>query len=78
MAANPKPSPIQNDAENAPSADSDSCNSPIDPTAPAGSKTSLGAKSDCNGRPSSGDSVVDAMDEAGPLKNPPNDIEGRG
>jgi hypothetical protein len=73
MAANPKPDP--NDAD---PADSDSCNSPIDPKAPAGSKTSLGAKSDCNGRPNTDDSVVEAMDEVGPLKNPPNDIEGRG
>ena len=73
MAANPKP--IPNDAD---AADSDSCNSPIDPKAQAGSKTSLGAKSDCNGRPNSDDSVVEAMDEAGPLKNPPNDVEGRG
>lgn len=72
MAAHPKPSPIQNDAENP-----ESCNSTIDPTAPAGSKNSLGAKSDCNGRPSSDDSVVEGMDEAGPLTNPPNDIEGR-
>ncbi|MGC2618122.1 MAG: hypothetical protein WA414_03720 [Acidobacteriaceae bacterium] len=78
MAANPKPSPIQNDAENTPSAGADSCNSPIDPNAPAGSKNSLGSKSDCNGRPSSDGSVVEAMDEAGPLKNSPNDVEGRG
>ena len=42
-----------------------------DPSAPAGSKNSLGAKSDCNGRPASDDSVVEAMDEQGPLVTPP-------
>lgn len=78
MAASPKPSPIQNYAENTPSADAGTCNSPIDPRAPAGTKSSLGAKSDCNGRPSSDGSVVEAMDESGPLKNPPDDTESRG
>ena len=46
----------------------DACAGEIDPNAPAGSRNSLGAKSDCNGRPTSDDSVVEAMDEQGPLK----------
>jgi hypothetical protein len=77
MAANPKPSPINHHTEKPPRAANESCNAPIDPTALAGSRNSLGSKSDCNGRPSSDGSVVEAMDEAGPLKNPPNDNEGR-
>jgi hypothetical protein len=50
----------------------DTCSTEIDPSAPAGSKNSLGAKSDCNGRPSTDDSVVEAMDEQGPLTTPPD------
>lgn len=50
--------------------DPDTCSATPDRTAPAGSKTSLGAKSDCNGRPSTDDSVVEAMDEMGPLATP--------
>jgi hypothetical protein len=50
--------------------ESDPCTATPDPTAPAGSKTSLGAKSDCNGRPDTDDSVVEAMDEQGPLVTP--------
>jgi len=38
----------------------------MDPCAPAGSKTSLGAQSVRDGRPSTGDEVVEAMDEGGP------------
>ena len=38
----------------------------IDPNAPAGSKTSLGAESVRDGRPSTGSEVVEAMDEEGP------------
>ncbi len=38
----------------------------IDVTAPAGSKNSLGAQSVRDGRPSTDDSVVEAMDEQGP------------
>jgi hypothetical protein len=49
----------------------DPCSTTTDRNAPAGSKTSLGAKSDCNGRPTSDDSVVEAMDEQGPLLTPP-------
>lgn len=51
--------------------DVDPCAATPDPTAPAGSSTSLGAKSDCNGRPSTDDSVVEAKDELGPLVTPP-------
>jgi hypothetical protein len=49
----------------------DTCSTKTDPSAPAGSKNSLGAKSDCNGRPASDDSVVEAMDEQGPLVTRP-------
>jgi hypothetical protein len=38
----------------------------IDRNAPAGSKNSLGAESVRDGRPSTDDSVVEAMDEEGP------------
>jgi hypothetical protein len=40
--------------------------SKIDRTAPAGSENSLGAESVRDGRPSTDDSVVEAMDEEGP------------
>jgi len=46
--------------------DADACSTTIDPTAPAGSPHSLGAKSDCGGRPATDDSVVEAKDEMGP------------
>ena len=39
----------------------------IDRNAPAGTPTSLGAESVRNGRPSTDDSVVEAMDEEFPL-----------
>jgi hypothetical protein len=39
----------------------------IDPTAPAGSKNSLGEESVRNGRPTTDDSVVEAMDEETPV-----------
>ena len=38
----------------------------IDINAPAGSKNSLGAESIRDGRPSTGDDVVEAIDEEGP------------
>jgi hypothetical protein len=38
----------------------------IDPNAPAGSKNSLGAESIRDGRPSTHDEVVEAIDEEGP------------
>jgi hypothetical protein len=38
----------------------------IDPTAPAGSKTSLGAESVRDGRPSTSDDVVEGIDEEDP------------
>jgi hypothetical protein len=39
----------------------------IDPTAPAGSKNSLGEESVRDGRPTTDDSVVEAMDEETPV-----------
>ena len=42
----------------------------IDPTAAAGSKNSLGAESIRDGRPSTDDSVVEAIDEEGPGIDP--------
>jgi hypothetical protein len=39
---------------------------PIDRTAPAGSKNSLGAQSVRDGRPATDDGVVEAIDEEGP------------
>ena len=41
-------------------------NDKIDLNAPAGSKNSLGAESIRDGRPSTGDDVVEAIDEEGP------------
>jgi hypothetical protein len=38
----------------------------IDPNAPAGSENSLGEESIRDGRPSTGDDVVEAIDEEGP------------
>jgi hypothetical protein len=38
----------------------------IDPKAPAGSPNSLGAQSVRDGRPTTDDSVVEAIDEVGP------------
>jgi hypothetical protein len=49
----------------------DPCTTTTDRNAPAGSKSSLGAKSDCNGRPTTDDTVVEAMDEQGPVRTPP-------
>lgn len=59
----PKPSKPEDEAARAAS---DPCTATTDPTAPAGSRNSLGAKSDCNGRPTTDDSVVEARDEMGP------------
>jgi hypothetical protein len=42
----------------------------IDRTAPAGSENSLGAQSVRDGRPTTDDSVVEAMDEEGPGISP--------
>jgi hypothetical protein len=67
MAANPKPSPESDPTVNA---NPDACTEAIDPKAPAGSRNSLGAKSDCNGRPATDDSVVEAIDEQGPITTP--------
>ncbi|MGC2637200.1 MAG: hypothetical protein WA294_08465 [Acidobacteriaceae bacterium] len=72
MAAHPKPTPGNATPE------ADPCNSPIDRNAPAGSPNSLGAKSDCNGRPTTDDSVVEAKDEQAPLPTPPGQGNERG
>jgi hypothetical protein len=50
--------------------DADACSTPLDPKAPAGQPGSLGSKSDCNGRPSTDDSVVEGKDEMGPGLTP--------
>ena len=44
----------------------DSESQKIDPSAPAGSKNSLGAESVRDGRPATDDDVVEAIDEMGP------------
>lgn len=66
MAANPS-RPKDQETEKT----SDPCSTPIDRNAPAGAKNSLGAKSDCNGRPTTDDSVVEAKDELDPAIPPP-------
>ena len=48
----------------------EACSTPIDPKAPAGEPGSLGSKSDCGGRPTTDDSVVEAKDEMGPGVTP--------
>jgi hypothetical protein len=47
--------------------ESDPRSSKIDPTAPAGSKNSLGEQSVRDGRPTTDDSVVEAIDEETPV-----------
>ena len=63
MAANPSKPMDQNT--------DDPCSTPIDRKAPAGARNSLGAKSDCNGLPTTDDSVVEAKDELDPSIPPP-------
>ena len=41
-------------------------NDKIDPAAPAGSERSLGEESGREGRPATGDKIVEAIDEEGP------------
>ncbi|HVC91711.1 MAG TPA: hypothetical protein VND66_13935 [Acidobacteriaceae bacterium] len=67
MAATPEKATrnIGNDAPNTESAP----HHKIDRTAPAGSENSLGAESVRDGRPSTGDEVVEAKDEASPGAN---------
>ena len=48
------------------SGESDPGGTSIDMAAPAGSGSSLGAESVRDGRPATGDDVVEAMDEEGP------------
>jgi len=57
--------------KNQPGGGADPCTTPIDRNAPAGAKNSLGAKSDCGGRPTTDDSVVEAKDELDPSIPPP-------
>lgn len=64
--------PMQPHVENQANRTNDGCSTPIDPKAPAGKPGSLGSKSDCNGRPTSDDSVVEAKDEIGPGVTPPD------
>ena len=52
-------------------AESDPRRSKIDPTAPAGSKNSLGEESIRDGRPTTGDEIVEAMDEETPATPAP-------
>lgn len=52
-------------------AESNPRHSKIDPTAPAGSKNSLGEESIRDGRPTTDDSVVEAMDEETPVTPAP-------
>lgn len=71
MAAHPKPTPEDSEPAAERNRNADPCSTPIDRNAPAGSSSSLGAKSDCNGRPTTDDSVVEARDEEGPLPTAP-------
>ena len=58
-------SPIASDATA--TAESDPRLAKIDPTAPAGSKNSLGEESVRDGRPTTDDSTVEAIDEETPV-----------
>ncbi len=77
MNARPMPSADSREHQEA-GTSGDACATPIDPNAPAGSPGSLGSKSDCNGRPTSDDSVVEAKDEMGPGLTPPTPERGAG
>lgn len=59
------PKPVQTEEEAGRKA-AEACSTKTDQNAPAGSRNSLGAKSDCGGRPTTDDSVVEAKDEMGP------------
>jgi hypothetical protein len=67
---NARPMPSADSHQEAGTVD-DACSTPTDPKAPAGSPGSLGSKSDCNGRPTTDDSVVEAKDEMSPGLTPP-------
>jgi hypothetical protein len=67
MAANPENAPKNIASESGPRAVE------IDRTAPAGSKNSLGAQSVRDGRPTSDDGIVEAIDEEGPGDSAPLD-----
>ena len=62
MSVTPEPTTKKSDSDNA----IGTRESKIDRNAPAGSENSLGAESVRDGRPSTDDSVVEAMDEEGP------------
>jgi hypothetical protein len=64
--------PTRNETPESPTTAADACSGEIDRNAPAGSRNSLGAESDCNGRPTTDDSVVEAKDELPPIPVPPN------
>jgi hypothetical protein len=66
------------DTNNISAAPPDSCSGSIDRNAPAGSKNSLGAKSDCNGRPDTDDGIVEAKDEMPPIPAPLNPQRNQG
>lgn len=61
--------PLETENEGARKQD-EACSETTDRNAPAGSRNSLGAKSDCGGRPATDDSVVEAKDEMGPGVGP--------
>ena len=67
MAATPEKTPRNNDTTANTKAEPHQ--NTIDRNAPAGSKNSLGEESIRDGRPSTGDDVVEAKDEASPGDN---------
>jgi len=71
MATHAKPAPERSEPRDERKPNADPCATAIDRNAPAGSPSSLGAKSDCNGRPTTDDSVVEAKDEQEPLPTAP-------
>jgi len=58
--------PVSQSSPNTGPASSDEATVPLNPDAPAGSPSSVGAQSRRDGRPSTCDDVVEAIDEAGP------------
>jgi hypothetical protein len=60
-----------NAGNNTTPAGTDSSPNKIDRNAPAGSENSFGAESVRDGRPNTGDDVVEAIDEEGPGVTPP-------
>jgi hypothetical protein len=60
-----------NNSTGAPAAETNPRSTKIDRNAPAGSENSLGAESIRDGRPNTGDDIVEAIDEEGPGVTPP-------